>query len=27
VRGRMVMWQGDLVGPAQGEAVCFAEAL
>jgi dihydroorotase len=27
VRGRMVMWQGDLVGPAQGEAVRFAEAL
>ncbi|HEX8416427.1 MAG TPA: dihydroorotase [Methylobacterium sp.] len=27
VRGRVVMWQGDLVGPSGGEAVVFEEAL
>jgi dihydroorotase len=27
VRGRRVMWQGELVTPSQGEAVRFAEAL
>jgi dihydroorotase len=27
VRGRKVMWQGELVTPSQGEAVRFAEAL
>jgi len=27
VRGRTVMWQGDLVGPSQGEAVWFEETL
>jgi dihydroorotase len=27
VRGRRVMWQGDLVGPSSGEAVVFDEAL
>ena len=27
VRGRKVMWQGDIVTPSQGEAVRFAEAL
>ena len=27
VRGRKVMWQGELVTPAQGEAVAFAETL
>jgi dihydroorotase len=27
VRGRKVMWQGELVTPAQGEAVRFVEAL
>ena len=27
VRGRRVMWQGELVTPSQGEAVCFTEAL
>ncbi len=27
VRGRRVMWQGELLGPSQGEAVRFGEAL
>jgi dihydroorotase len=27
VRGRTVMWQGELVTPAQGEAVRFVETL
>ncbi len=27
VRGKTVMWQGELVGPSQGEAVLFEEAL
>src|SRR5215212_9385964 len=27
VRGRVVMWEGDLVSPAQGEAVRFEETL
>jgi dihydroorotase len=27
IRGRMVMWQGDLISPGQGEAVRFLEAL
>jgi dihydroorotase len=27
VRGRKVMWQGELVTPAQGEVVRFVEAL
>jgi dihydroorotase len=27
IRGRMVMWQGDLLSPAQGEAVRFLETL
>ncbi len=26
VRGRCVMWEGDLVSPSRGEAVRFAEA-
>jgi dihydroorotase len=27
IRGRRVMWEGDLVGPSGGEAVRFTEAL
>jgi dihydroorotase len=27
VRGRKVMWQGELVTPGQGEAVAFTETL
>jgi dihydroorotase len=27
VRGRRVMWQGELVGPSGGEPVRFLEAL
>jgi dihydroorotase len=27
IRGRRVMWEGELIGPAQGEAVRFGEAL
>ena len=27
VRGRPVMWQGELVGPSTGEAVVFEESL
>jgi dihydroorotase len=27
VRGRKVMWEGELTGPSQGETIVFQEAI